>query len=141
MPRIKTDLIEKLIAKSNKGERYQDTVEIFTRNAERYIKASRQERIICRIESVSKSGMSRKLAFFELAKMHKSPRHTLLNFYSLFTMLGHRKVKDSDSFRIDGCGMDMVFHTHYTNIHQLHSLGFLTKGERDKLAQRTPHIV
>ena len=63
------------------------------------------------------------------------------NFYQFFDSLGYTKIKDSDYFRIGGCGMDMIFHTNYTIMHDLRRLGFINKEECDTLAQATPHIV
>ena len=105
----------------------------------RYIKAIKEARMICSIGSVSKSGMSRTIKFLEMSKGEN--RHFLYNFYQFFDSLGYTKIKDSDYFRIGGCGMDMIFHTNYTIMHDLRRLGFINKEECDTLAQATPHIV
>ena len=57
---------------------YSFTSEEFIQNAERYIKASKENRIFCIIHSVSKSGMSRKLSFNE-ANFNKDGRGYFLN--------------------------------------------------------------
>ena len=49
--------------------------------------------------------------------------------------------KNSNYFRIYGCGMDMIFHTNYTIIHKLARLGFLNKKECESLAQNTPQTI
>ena len=64
-----------------------------------------------------------------------------LNFYQFFTQLGFAKVKNSNTFRISGCGMDMIFHTNYTIMHQLCRYGFITKKECENLAQKTPQVI
>lgn len=136
--------IEKNIATSLKlsnVEKYGSSeVSDFIRNAKRYIKAIKQGRVICNIESVSASGMSRNLKFLECSGSIKSG-FNYLNFYSLFSDLGFTKVKNSYSFRVSGCGMDMVFHTNYTIINDLQRLGFLTKKEASILAQKTPSVI
>ena len=114
--------------------------EIFFDNAKRYIKAIKQGRMICNIETVSKSGMSRTLKFLECSGNNKQG-FRYYNFYRFFASLGYSKVKNSNTFRINGCGMDMVFHTNYSNIRNLYSLGFLTKEQAEILEQKTPTII
>ena len=62
----------------------------------------------------SKSGMSRNIKFVEMVKSNTSDQHHLLNFYQLFEILGYTNVKNTDQFRIGGCGMDMGFHLVYS---------------------------
>ena len=133
--------IETFIKGYNKKNEYKIDIETFINNAKRYIKAIKENRMICAIGSVSKSGMSRNIKFVELAKSDTSDKHQLYNFYQFFDVLGYTKVKNSDYFRIGGCGMDMIFHTNYTIMHDLRRLGFINKEECDTLAQATPHIV
>lgn len=115
--------------------------EDFINHAKRYIQAIKEGRMMCKIQPVSKSGMSRNMRFFEINGSKKDGFRTY-NFWSLFRALGYTDSRNSrDTFLISGCGMDMVFHTNYSIIHRLGSLGFLTKKEVDKLAQRTPHVV
>ena len=136
--------IEKNIAKELKlsnVEKYGSTdVQDFIRNAKRYIKAIKQGRVICVIESVSASGMSRVLKFNECSGSVKNG-FRYLNFWKLFKDLGFSEARNSNAFRINGCGMDMVFHTNYTIIHQLQRLGFLSKKECENLAQKTPTVI
>jgi len=135
--------IEEYLKKHNSGKTGYDIVEFYTfvDNAQQYIKATKQARMICSIDTVSKSGMSRKMKFLELKKNTRTSQHQLLNFNVFFRAMGYRPVRDSDYFRISGCGMDMVFHTNYEIIHRLHHLGFITKKTCETLAQRTPHII
>lgn len=116
---------------------YSFTSEEFIQNAERYIKASKENRIFCIIHSVSKSGMSRKLSFNE-ANFSKDGRGYFLNFTALFTALGFSDRNKNGEFTVNGCGMDMVFHTHYTIIRNLYNLGMITKEECEILEQNTP---
>lgn len=116
------------------------TTEDFIRNAERYINAVKENRIICAIGSISKSGMSRTIKFMECHKTGEFANW--YNFYAFFVATGHRVSKSQpDYFTINGCGMDMVFATNYNIIHTLGRLGFLSKEETDKLAQNTPPVI
>ena len=131
--------IQKLCDKYNKDRVYPVSAENFIENAERYIKAIKQGRMICSIGSVSSSGASRTMKFLELAR--GTPCYSLLNFFQFFCMLEYRAIKDNDYFRINGGGMDMVFNTNYCIIHKLYKLGFLSAKARDKLAQSTPRVI
>ena len=131
--------LETIIKGYNKKNSYPMEESTFIDHALRYIKAIKEARMICSIGSVSKSGMYRTIKFLEMSKGEN--RHFLYNFYQFFDSLGYTKIKDSDYFRIGGCGMDMIFHTNYTIMHDLRRLGFINKEECDTLAQATPHIV
>jgi len=110
--------------------------------AKGYIKAIKENRMICAIEHVSKSGMSRYLNFKYLEKSkYNTKRYNLINTNFLFKTLGYRFNQNHFAFYVGGCGMDMVFHTNYTNIHDFYRLGFLTKKECEKLSQNTPTII
>jgi len=113
---------------------------IFIENANRYIKAIKQGRVLCNIESVAASGMSRNLKFMECSGTAKKG-FNYLNFYSLFKTLGFSNARNSNAFRVSGCGMDMVFHTNYTIINNLYHIGFINKKECSILAQRTPTTI
>lgn len=133
---------KELVKKINSISYY--SVEDFCKDAERYIKAIRETRMFCQIIGVSKSGMSRTICFKEFNIFDQgdnTKRGQIYNFYCFFESLGYRSSKDRDGFTISGCGMDMVFHTNYTIINRLHSLGFTTKDEYKTLSQRTPTIL
>lgn len=135
--KIKMNEVEKLV-------RNQDFYrpEQFCSDAKRYIKAIKEGRVIVSIESVSSSGMSRVMKYLECHKHKGSSRYQYFNFFAFFRALGWSPAgKYKDGFRIGGCGMNMVFHVNYTNIHQLQRLGFLTRKQCDKLAQCTPDII
>lgn len=132
---IERDLKLSTIEKHGSSE-----VDSFIRNAKRYIKAIKQGRALCSIGSVSKSGMSRTLKFVECSGNIKNGFY-YLNFYQLFVQLGFRCVSNTSYFRVNGCGMDMVFATNYDIIHSLYRLGFLSKKECEILAQKTPTII
>jgi hypothetical protein len=139
MENLNTQELNAIIKAYNKKNSYPMEESTFIDHALRYIKAIKEARMICSIGSVSKSGMSRTIKFLEMSKGEN--RHFLYNFYQFFDALGYTKIKDSDYFRIGGCGMDMIFHTNYTIMHDLRRLGFINKEECDTLAQATPHIV
>ena len=116
--------------------------EAFINNAQRYIKAAEEGRLMCSIERVSKSGMSRKMRFFELT-CDKKNRATLYNFIGFMESLGykHNTVNGRDCFNVRGCGMDMVFATSYDIANTLYLIGFITKAKLSNLEQATPHII
>ena len=136
---LNTNEIDAIIKTYNKKNDYPISAETFKDHATRYIKAIKESRMLCSIGSVSKSGMSRTIKFLELSKGETT--HHIYNFYQFFDTLGYTKIKDSDYFRVGGCGMDMIFYTNYTIMHDLRRLGFIDKDECSKLAQATPHIV
>ena len=112
----------------------------FYDNAIRYIKAIKEKRMICNIESVSRSGMSRNIKFLECSG-NKKNGFNYYNFYAFFLCLGFTPVRDNSTFRISGCGMDMIFHTNYTIIHRLQRLGFISENKCRVLAQKTPNVI
>lgn len=139
MENINTNEVEKIVKKYNKGKNYPMEKETFLEHAQRYIKAIRERRMICSIGSVSRSGMSRTIKFLEMS--NGGERYNLLNFYQFFEALGYSKAKENGYFRIGGCGMDMIFNTNYTIMHDLKRMGFISKEECSTLAQNTPQVV
>jgi hypothetical protein len=111
----------------------------FLIDARRWIRACRQQRLLCNIVKVSPSGMSRKMKFSELVKGPQG-RHYHLNFMQFLKALGWRCDIDSASIHVAGAGMDMVFHVNYSVIGDLQQMGvFMTDPEQ--LKQRIPHLV
>lgn len=135
--------IDLMVASYNKGREFKSNRENFIYDAKRYIKAVKEGRLICSIDSVSRSGMSRTLKFVEMAKCKKPfyKPYAMLNFYNFFLMLEYTPARDSGYFRISGCGMDMVFHTNYSIIRTLYRLGFMDGATCEKLAQCTPNTI
>ena len=106
----------------------------------RYVKAIKERRVICSIGSVSRSGMSRTMKFLECSK--GTYNFNYLNFFVFFKVLGYSESRAMEHyFTIHGCGMDMVFHTNYTNIHYMRNLGVINKKQCDSLAQQTPSVI
>ena len=129
--------IEKMVADYD-SEYY--SVEQFIADCKRYIKAIKEGRVIVNIVSVSQSGMSRKMKFLECHKNPTTNKYQYLNFYGLFQCLGY-SFGDRDNFQVNGCGMDMVFNTNYSNIHDFYRLGIITKKTCDSLCQDTPTVI
>lgn len=75
------------------------------RNAERFIKALKEKRIIACVKHVSSSGMSRDIAFREVVKTKYG--YSMLQFDWFFEQLGWPRSKNYDAIRVGGCGMDM----------------------------------
>ena len=117
-------------------DRHYDSVDSFIDHVRCYIKAIKENRMICNIASVSASGMSRTLRFLSCEKDHDK-RYYYRSYYSLLKVLGYNIANNGSYFRINGCGMDMVFNTNYNNIHNFYGLGFISKKECSKLAQMT----
>jgi hypothetical protein len=138
---IKTELIEKLIAQSLKKQKYPIRLDEFLESANRYIKATKERRLMCNIESVSSSGMRRTMSFFEMRKNPYSNEYMVTPFFNLFDALGYKESKNGRSYIIDGCGMDMIFATHYNIINELYKLGLINRPTRAKLEQMTPHKI
>lgn len=115
-------------------------IESFEKDAAEYIKAIKERRMLCTIKSVSNSGMSRNIKFHSCQKTKTG--YYFRNYWTFFKTLGYTPASsDRDTFRIGGCGMDMIFHTNYTIIHKLHKLGFINKKQCENLAQQTPVIL
>ena len=116
-------------------------IDNFISDAQNYIRAITEKRMLCVIEKVSSSGMSRNIKFHSCEKSNNDNTFWYRQYIRLFEILGFTPVKNADSFRIGGCGMDMIFHTNYTIIHRLYRLGFISKSECEKLAQQTPVVL
>ena len=140
-------IVEKLnadaeIVKHCKKDEYA-TPEHLAEDLHRFVEATKEGRLLCSIQSVSKSGMSRVLQFLEMARysqpLNDGRKYHLFTFYRLFRALGYTAV--NDGFRVNGCGMDMVFATHYNIIHDAFRFGVITKAQCYKLAQMTPNRI
>ena len=65
---MKTVEVEKLLAEYNKFREYTVSLDEFNSSATRYLKASRQKRLMCVVDSVSRSGISRNIKIIEQVK-------------------------------------------------------------------------
>lgn len=112
-----------------------DRLECFIDDCHRYAKAISGGRMLCVIKSVSRSGMSRNISFHESAKRGGG----FCYFWNLFRALGYTEARGNrEYFSISGCGMDMIFHTNCTIMHELRRLGVVSKKQCAILAQMTP---
>lgn len=82
-------------------------------NAERFIKALKEQRIVVSIPHVSSSGMSRIIRFREINgyKSGNKYHYAIYQFDWFLEQLGYSYDKNWDGIKIGGCGMDMVFAT------------------------------
>lgn len=138
LKRLHSDRYKWLLKNIEKQNYY--SIDQFFDDAQRYVKAIKERRIICSIGSVSRSGMSRTIKFLECSKGTNG--HNYLNFFVFFKVLGYTETRARDHyFSISGCGMDMIFHSNYTNIHYLHNLGIINRPQCGDLAQMTPTVI
>lgn len=136
---MKIETLQKRLESSKDGKHiiktYHGDILSFKNDVEKYIKAIKQGRMICTIHGVSKSGMSRVISFHS-CEGYKG-RYSYRQYIRLFDALGYRAAGNW-AHRISGCGMDMIFHANYCNIHKFKSLGFITSKTCNDLAQKTP---
>lgn len=111
------------------------SAEEFKKDAEAYISAIKDGRMLCIVKTVAKSGMSRVLTFHSLegveSKYYRSYR-------SFFEAMGYKESRNKEGFTVSGCGMDMIFHTNYSIMHDLKRMGIISKDEAETLCQKTP---
>lgn len=77
-------------------------------NAERFIKALTEKRLLCSVQHVSSSGMSRVIAMREVA-INKEGQVQILQFDWFFEQMGFRYSEKHNGIVVKGCGMDMMF--------------------------------
>lgn len=112
--------------------------ESFLTDATAFCRATKRRELICHIVSVSRSGMSRRMRFMAMVPDRRGSY--LRNFNRLFAALDYRENKRGELI-VHGCGMDMVFATHYNLIYAIATAGVITEKQRDELAQMTPHKI
>ncbi len=71
------------------------------RQARKYLKRYRGQRLACVIKSVSRSGMSRKMEFY-------TPNFDRVGYY-IACLIDYPYHPDK-GLSVSGCGMDMIFH-------------------------------
>ena len=130
--------INDLLNDYNKGEKYPYDFDNLVNDCKRYVSATKQSRLICTINHVSQSGMTRHMKFVEMKKA--SGNHfNIRNFYQMLDVFGFRFKEDS--MVVNGCGMDMVFHTHYSIIRDIKRLGIITAKTCNVLEQKKPSTI
>jgi hypothetical protein len=135
---MKTITLSNEVLKAIKlNEYYSD--EQFLSDANQWIKSIEQNRVICSVVSVSKSGMSRKLKFLSFEPNKDSERGYYRQYNTMLKTLGY-KLKDY-SITVNGCGMDMIFNTNYNIIHDFKRMGIITDEQCKTLCQMTPTTI
>ena len=135
---MKTIKIEELLNDYNKGKEYPYEFDSFVNDCKRYISATKQNRLICTINHVSQSGMTRHMKFVEMKKASRN-HFNIRNFYQMLDVFGFRFK--NDSMVVNGCGMDMVFSTHYNIIRDIKRLGIITLNTCIVLEQKQPSTI
>jgi hypothetical protein len=116
--------------------------DVFLTDANAYINAIRENRMINVIGKVSASGMSRTLKFTSCEHNKNTNSYYQRHYISLFEALGYKETKnDYGYFRVNGCGMDMIFNTNKNIIHDFKRIGLISEDECRKLAQLTPTTI
>lgn len=107
------------------------------RNAERFLKALKEGRIIVSIPHVSNTGMSRIIRFREVVNLRDAnpPRYAIYQFDWFLERIGYSYSRNWDGIRISGCGMDMVFNTLYNVCDELKVNGFDVPEDFSLLAE------
>lgn len=77
-------------------------------NAQRFIKALSEKRLLCTVKKVSSSGMSRQIFFGEMC-FNQTFSH-VCQFNWFFKEIGFHYT-NNDCISVSGCGMDMIFHS------------------------------
>lgn len=99
------------------------------RNAERFIKAMRENRVVCCVKHVSSSGMSREIYFGEFVWSAERGQAWMMQFNWFFNQLGWSwGRKYIDAITVKGCGMDMRFHVLNSVIMELKDAGYDVTG-------------
>lgn len=129
-------LSKEVLKNIKKNEYYSE--EQFISDAQSWINAIKEGRVLCSVLSVSASGMSRQLKFVAYEPSKEGGQGWYRQFNSMLQALGFRYNKAKYCISVSGCGMDMIFHTNYTIIHDFKRMGFITSEECEKLCQQTP---
>ena len=114
----------------------------FISDAKAYTKACKDGRLFCIIDRVSPDGMRRDMRFksFEPSNGKKSGNYR--QYCAFFEALGYKESRRNDfNISVSGCGMDMVFATHYHVIRYIKKCGIITESVCNKLEQQTPVIL
>ena len=117
----------------------------FIQDMKRYIKASKENRLIANVRHVSKSGMYRVIDILEFdmdinAERIIPYRGFILNFVRFFGILDNYNLEKSGVI-VRGCGMDMIFWLHNSIIETLFYRGLISDSDRQATAQNTPYLI
>ena len=123
------ELTKEVLKNLTKNEYY--TKDNFCKDAEAFITAIEDGRLITEVIAVSRSGMSRDIMIKAFEGDYKNGYYR--NFIGMFRTLGEKVTKEG-YIKVSGCGMDMIFHLKYQTLLSFENMGFLQKGEALKLA-------
>ena len=136
LERIKKNIEnDKEIMKRINKETYYD-IDNLIHDINTYIAAVKSGRISYDVITVSKSGMSRTI---KITSAEKSGRNQFYyrQYQAMLGILGETVVSGySNTIRVYGCGMNMLFATNYNLMHKFRRLGFISKKQCATLAQK-----
>tara|TARA_Y100000593_G_C4085674_1_gene226034 strand:- start:49 stop:519 length:471 start_codon:yes stop_codon:yes gene_type:complete len=117
----------------------------FIQDIERYIKASKENRLIANVRHVSKSGMYRVIDILEFGidinVNRDEPYHGYIrSFVRFFGILDNYNL-DKSGVVVRGCGMDMIFALHNNIIETLFYRGLISESDRQATAQNKPYPI
>lgn len=108
----------------------------FIRDLESYYHAATNGTLLYNVAKVSSNGTSRTIKINYLEKSESSNRYFVYNFWSMLKCLGFRMSRKYESaVCVSGCGMDMVFDTHYRICSCMQTLGMIDEEEFRVISQ------
>lgn len=97
----------------------------FIADMQTYLRAVAERRIHYHVDTVSKSGMSRTIIITSCEGSRGS--HYYRQYNAMLEALGYSVKRGyTDSIRVHGCGMNMLFATNYNIIRSAYRLGFIS---------------
>ena len=124
--------LNKEVIKNLSKENYYDDAS-FIADAQCYIQAVEDGRLLYAVVKVSANGMSRSMLIRSCEKDGEG--FYFRNYVKFMKVMGYKILNDL-SVRVNGGGMNMLFETNYGIINALQAMGFLPKERADKLAQK-----
>lgn len=106
------------------------SVERFIGDLQTYLKAVAERRIHYSVDTVSRSGMSRTLIIIscERSRYNGKLQHYYRQYNAMLAALGYSVKRGyTDSIRVYGCGMNMLFATNYNICRFACRLGFISR--------------
>ena len=110
------------------------TEEDFIKDAKTYVKAVKSGRIKYNVTHVSSSGMSRDINITSYEGTMSQGSYRSYNYF--LQALGYKFKKYSYDITVTGCGMNMLFATNYSIIHDLKYMNIINDSECKILAQK-----
>lgn len=120
------------IIKYSKNHHFHNTEDVVTQMyniIKKYIKAVKDRRVACVIDSVTKNYTRRTLMFYSYEKSTEQ----YFSYKILFELCEYSFNVDKTYAVVHGSGMDMVWSTNYYMIQWFRELGFISAKESNKL--------